>query len=68
MLFDFIKSFKKIASECGIVPNWDGNVRAALGNKFGFQIVQTDDYDPDKIGFVKWLCIHGRKRCVNTVI
>ena len=55
VLFDFTKSFVKFTTDSGIVAKLDGNTHAALGNKFGIQIIQTDDYDPDDVGFVKWL-------------
>ena len=53
VLFDFMKSFAKFVTDTGIVAKSDGNAFAALGSKFGIQLIQTDDYDPDNVGFVK---------------
>ena len=68
VLFDFTKSFVKFTTDSGIVANLDGNDHAALENKFGIQIIQTDDYDPDDVGFVKWLRKCQLMICVKAVL
>ena len=68
VLFDFTKSFVKFTTDSGIVAKLDGNTHAALGNKFGIQIIQTDDYDPDDVGFVKWLRKCQCMSCVKAVL
>ena len=68
VFLDFMQSIKNIATECGIVVNTDGHFRVASGNEFGIQIIQTNEFDPDNIGFVQWLCTRECMSCVKSVL
>ena len=68
VLFDFPKSFAKFATDTGIVANLDGNNLVLWGNTFGIQIVLSNEYDPDNVGFVRWLCKCQYMSCVNGVL
>ena len=60
LLSVFTKSFANFAQETRIIAKSETNVIAALGQKFGARLIQTDDYDPDNAGFIKfahWILI-----------